>query len=366
MRVDTIDTSQYHTLLNAKVAETLSQFSSLTLPEHQIVESPPENYRLRAEFRIWHDGDDCYYIMFDPVNKDKFRVDYYLPGSKLINQLMQTVREEVLKVPLLKHKLYQVDFLTTLSGEALISLIYHKKLAEDWQEAAQELKTSLNQICPVHIIGRARKQKIALDQDFVNEVFTIENKPYHYQQIENTFTQPNGYINQQMLTWSRSVVGQNTSDLLELYCGNGNFSLALADRFNKVLATEIARPSVRSANLNLQTNHISNVVIGQSSAEDFSAAYFEGKSVSSLKSVDLNSYNFSTILVDPPRSGLDPKTEELVSRFERIVYISCNPETLANNLKQICQTHTIQALCFFDQFPYTHHIETGVYLVRKS
>ncbi len=366
MRVDQIDTSQYPSLLKAKEQETLSLFKSLTLPEQtDLIPSPHQHYRLRAEFRVWHQDDDSFYIMFDPATKEKFRVDYFIPGSELLNQLMQAVRAQFLENELLRRKLYQVDFLTTLSGEALVSLIYHKKLDDEWQAQAKALKQALSTIAPVNIIGRSRKQKVLVDQDYVTESLTVSGEIYRYQQIENSFTQPNGIINQAMLEWASQIAKPLTGDLLELYCGNGNFSIALSKQFNKVLATEIARSSVKSAQHNLALNKISNTVIGQSSAEDFSAAYFEGKSVKSLKTIDLTDYQFSTILVDPPRAGLDKQTVELVKKFDNIIYVSCNPETLTDNLADIEQTHQIQDLTLFDQFPYTHHIETGVWLTRR-
>lgn len=365
MRVDQIDTSQYQTLLDQKVKDTLELFKGLALPEHSVVASPEKHYRLRAEFRVWHQGEDSYYIMFDPATKEKFRVDHFLPGSELINQLMQAVREAFLANDILRFKLYQVDFLTTLSGEALVSLIYHKPLDDNWQREAEQLKTELNKIAPLNIIGRSRKQKILVEQDFVTEKLTVCGEEYSYKQIENTFTQPNGFINQKMLEWANNISSSLSHDLLELYCGNGNFSIALANQFNKVLATEISKNSVKCANFNLAQNGINNTVIGQSSAEDFSAAYFEGKPVKSLKEIDFNDYKFSTILVDPPRAGLDQDTESLVQKFEHILYISCNPETLAKNLTAISSTHEIADICFFDQFPYTHHIETGVWLRKK-
>ncbi len=54
-----------------------------------------------------------------------------------------------------------------------------------------------------------------------------------------------------------------------------------------------------------------------------------------------------------------------LQEFDNIVYISCNPETLAANLRSIASTHSIQRFAAFDQFPYTHHLECGVYLVRR-
>jgi tRNA (uracil-5-)-methyltransferase len=73
----------------------------------------------------------------------------------------------------------------------------------------------------------------------------------------------------------------------------------------------------------------------------------------------------NTVFVDPPRAGLDEHTEKMVAAFDSIIYISCNPETLAANLAHICQTHNISRFAMFDQFPYTHHMECGVFLERK-
>ena len=74
-----------------------------------------------------------------------------------------------------------------------------------------------------------------------------------------------------------------------------------------------------------------------------------------------------TILVDPPRAGLDGETVQLLQRFDSIVYISCNPDTLAANLKgTIAKSHRIVRFALFDQFPGTDHIECGAYLQRKA
>ena len=85
-----------------------------------------------------------------------------------------------------------------------------------------------------------------------------------------------------------------------------------------------------------------------------------------LKEIDLDSYNFSTVLVDPPRAGLDSDTIRLISEIKNIIYISCNPETLARDLESLTKSHHIEESAIFDQFPHTHHIESGVFLVKKS
>ena len=81
---------------------------------------------------------------------------------------------------------------------------------------------------------------------------------------------------------------------------------------------------------------------------------------------DLESYNFSTIFVDPPEPGLDDGTLALAQRFDTILYISCNPQTLRDNLDSLTKTHEIVRTAIFDQFPWTDHLESGVLLKRRK
>jgi tRNA (uracil-5-)-methyltransferase len=198
------------------------------------------------------------------------------------------------------------------------------------------------------------------------ESLIIGNKSYTYQQVENSFTQPNGEVNQKMLLWAQQITEGAKGDLIELYCGNGNFSIALAQNFDRVLATEISKTSVKSAQINIEANNINNLDIVRMSSEDFSQAMNGEREFRRLEGFDLTKYSYDTVLVDPPRAGLDADSVELVSRFETIIYISCNPDTLKQNLKNLVETHTIERFALFDQFPYTHHIETGVLLKRKK
>lgn len=168
-----------------------------------------------------------------------------------------------------------------------------------------------------------------------------------------------------MLGWAFEAMGERDDDLLELYCGNGNFTLPLATRARQVLATEISKTSVNAALHNLEENGVDNVRLVRLSAEELTQALNDVRPFRRLEGIDLKSYDFGTVFVDPPRAGMDPDTCELTRRFERILYISCNPETLAQNIAQLQDTHRIERCALFDQFPYTHHMESGVLLVRR-
>ncbi|MFT6419153.1 MAG: tRNA (uracil-5-)-methyltransferase [Cognaticolwellia sp.] len=359
-----IHPDNYQQQLDEKEQSISSTFAQFDLPTFEIFPSPTLNYRQRAEFRVWHDGDDLYYIMFNSETKEKYKVEDFPVASTLINQFMTALLADIKNKDILRQRLFQVDFLSTLSGEVLISLLYHKQLDEQWIEQAQQLKLRLSAIAPVDIIGRARKQKVVLDKDFVMETLSVNGEQFHYQQVENSFTQPNAKVNEAMLLWAQQATNNTGGDLIELYCGNGNFSIALAQNFDRVLGTEISKTSVKSAQINIAANKLDNVDIVRMASEDFSQAMNGERVFRRLEGFDLTSYNYQTVLVDPPRAGLDPDSVELVSRFERIIYISCNPETLRDNLVELVKTHKIEHFALFDQFPYTHHVETGVILSR--
>ncbi|WP_394183974.1 tRNA (uridine(54)-C5)-methyltransferase TrmA [Marinomonas posidonica] len=364
MRPDQIQPEKYQQQLAEKQAGLNQLMADLDLPEMEVFDSEPSHYRMRAEFRIWHDGDDLFYAMFDSADpRTPIRTDQFLAASALINELMPALLDAIRNVTVLRHKLFQVDFLTTTTGEALISLLYHKPIDEEWNTAARELNKSFP---ACHFIGRSRKRKQVLTRDFVMETLTVNGQKYHYQQVENSFTQPNAGINEKMLAWALDVTQNESGDLLEMYCGNGNFSIPLARQFERVVATEISKVSVNSAQLNIAMNGMQNVQVVKMASEDVAAALNgETDLPKSLLQAGMETLSPSVVLVDPPRAGLDEATIELIRKVDAILYISCNPETLKANLESLACSHQVARYAMFDQFPYTHHVETGVYLQRK-
>jgi tRNA (uracil-5-)-methyltransferase len=372
--LEPIQPQQYQTFLNAKSAQIRARFDELgsftSNIALEVFPSKPENYRMRAEFRMWHEGDDLFYAMFEPGNKYKpIRIDSFPQASERINALMLPLLAGIKSSLVLSHKLFQIDFLSSQRGEILVSLLYHKQLGDDWLALADALRIDLG----INIIGRARKQKHVLGMGYIMETLNVQGHQYHYQQVENAFTQPNAFVNEQMITWACESLERfgpisktAKPDLLELYCGNGNFTVPLAKQFSKVMATEIAKSSVNSAHFNLAENNVDNVTIVRLSSEEMTQALAGTRPFRRLADIDLTSFDFGTILVDPPRAGLDPDTLALVQQFDQVVYISCNPETLLDNLQELKKTHELKRMALFDQFPYTHHAECGVVLHKRN
>lgn len=358
--------SQYQSQLDRKVANLTSRLAPYAPPALDVYPSAPQHYRMRAEFRVWHDGDDLYYIMFDKASGDKYRVDEFKAGNELINQLMPELLDYLRPRESLRRKLFQVDFLTSSTGEAVISLLYHRQLDDAWQAEAEKLRSYLQTLAQVSLIGRARKQKLVLGSEAVVEQLRVNGRRYEFEQVENSFTQPNAGINERMLHWAHMLTLGLPGDLLELYCGNGNFSLPLAENFNAVLATEISKTSVRSAQHNIERNGIDNVTVVRLAAEEVTQAINGEREFRRLQGIDLTGYDCRTVLVDPPRAGLDADTLAMVAQYQHILYISCNPQTLAENLEVLSKTHQVERAALFDQFPFTEHTEAGVFLRRRD
>ncbi|MFV0477472.1 MAG: tRNA (uridine(54)-C5)-methyltransferase TrmA [Parahaliea sp.] len=362
----------YDALLTAKIRTVRTLLSDFDTPEPEVFCSKVEAFRMRAEFRIWHEGDELNYVMFRPEDrKTPVPVKYFPIACQRIQDLMEPLRNVLRNEDVLRRKLFQVEFLSTQTGDTLITLVYHRKLDDVWTARAKALAQEFD----VALVGRSRKQKIVIGRDYVTECLDVAGRSYYYRQYEQAFSQPNAQVNIQMLEWAlacadihsnKSVKDTNNGDLLELYCGNGNFSLPLSTRFNQLIATELSKSAIQAAQWGLQYNGIENVQMIRLSAEEISQAISGERVFRRLAKLPkpLQDYHLKTVFVDPPRAGLDSETENMVSTFERILYISCNPQTLANNLTQLSRSHRISRFALFDQFPYTQHMECGVLLEK--
>jgi len=352
--------SGYESQLDAKLRLNKERFLPYYSSEISVFKSLESHYRSRSEFKIWHLGEDIFYAMNHIEKKGVVLVDACPQVNTHIAELMPKLLLAV-KEHKIDYKLFGADFLSSSSGEIVVSLLYHRALEEEWQKEATKIAQALN----IYIIGRSRKQKIVIGQDYITETLKIQNETYKFRHMENSFTQPNPRVNEAMIVWAVKRCHDLEGDLLELYCGAGNFTIPFAKIFGRVLATEISKSSINAAKANMLLNGVENVEFVRMSVEEFVQALDGVREFRRMKDIDINVYNIQTIFVDPPRSGMDEASANFAARYKNILYISCNPETLKRDLEILCQTHEIKEMALFDQFPYTHHVEMGVKLTKR-
>jgi len=350
----------YDTQLTYKTEQIREMFS---LEKIDIIRSSPEQFRNRAEFRIFHDydNDTISYAMHGFEKKQLVPISSCSIVSEPIATVMQPLLREIAPNEMLRKRLFAVEFLSSSTGELLVTLIYHKKIDEIWQKEAEKLAERLG----IDLIGRSRGVKIVVTKSYIDETLQIGEKQYRFRLYDTGFTQPNSGVNTQMIVWVKTHLTEGRRDLLELYCGHGNFTIPLAEKFTKVLATEISKRSIMTARENCEKNSVENIAFVRLSAEELTEALQKKRIFKRLEGIDLDVYDFSHLFVDPPRAGLDEKSRAFAREFENLIYISCNPQTLKRDLDLLKNDFKIVEFAVFDQFAYTKHLECGVILEKK-
>ena len=146
-----------------------------------------------------------------------------------------------------------------------------------------------------------------------------------------------------------------TDTVLELYCGAGTISMFLAEKFREVTATEIVPEAIQNAKANAERNGFHNITFLCGDAAQTAELYRDA------------AQQPDCIVVDPPRKGMDEDAVRNVASMvpDRIVYISCNPKSLAQNLYQLqLGGYRVLSVKPFDNFPWTKHVECVVLMSR--
>lgn len=148
-----------------------------------------------------------------------------------------------------------------------------------------------------------------------------------------------------------------TSKVLDAYCGIGTIGLVAAKTAGSVIGVELNPDAVRDAISNAKRNESKNARFYCADAGDF------------MQELAENGERFDVVFMDPPRSGSSRKFIEslAVAAPERIVYISCNPETLARDLQLITKKgYKVKKICPVDMFPHTNHVECVVLMTKAQ
>jgi len=203
-------------------------------------------------------------------------------------------------------------------------------------------------------------------QNFIEQNLTGQNLDCEKRCVQNSACENSAAQNSSCEKHSVRPESSGARDLLELYCGHGNFTIPLAAKFNRVLASEISKSSIANARINCELNGVCNAQFVRLSADELMSAFARRREFERLKGIDIFGYDFSHVLIDPPRAGLEPSVIDFIKNFQNLIYISCNPQTLFENLRSLCATHEVRRFAIFDQFAHTAHIECGVLLRRRS
>ena len=330
----------------------------------------PFRYRNKAQFPI-QKKDNMPVIGFykkkshDLISTDECIIQHEV-NDKIIKIIKTYIRaynvsiyDEKTHKGLLRHVVTKVGFTT---GEVMIVLVANGKKLPYLKELASVLKENIPGFKTLVVNVNTQKTNVILGKenivaygdgmirDYIGEL-VFEISPLSFFQVNPLQTE---VLYNKALEYAN--FGENDT-VFDIYCGIGTISLFLAQKAKKVYGIEIVEDAIKDAKRNAKINNMDNVEFYVGKAEEVvPKMYKEGKRA-------------NVVVVDPPRKGCDEKVLDTIVSMEpdRVVYVSCNPSTLARDLAYLNERgykcHEIQPV---DMFPHSVHVENVAWLSKAD
>lgn len=318
----------YEATLNYKKekVENILNKEKIYFSNLEVVENPtPKNYRNKLSLKIEQNRIGFY--------EENSHTLIEIEECPLAKESINTCLKELKKLSI---KNGSVTVRSNYNDEILLIL----KTKEEVNFKREEFQLS-------KIVGVVLNDKTVYGQNFFYERMNGCLFKVSY----DAFFQVNPYVTSKMFQLVRENI-QKSEIVLDLYSGVGTLGIIASKQAKKVYGIEMIKNAVLDNVENKKLNKRENVfpMLGEAN-----------KTIPKIKET------FDTIIIDPPRSGLDRSSCKfmLESSAKKIIYISCNPLTLARDLKELTRKYEIKKFAIMDMFSYTHHVESFVVLEKE-
>ncbi len=342
---------QYEKQLDYKrsiLIETLNRIGKIEYPkiDKVIPSENPYNYRNRTQLKITR-GKLGFYKR---ESNEIVDIDYCYLLDENLNIALKNLKDFL---NFIEPKPIEIHLYSSNFGEILVKFVYNRRFKR-FPLGLKHLKS----IVHPNIVGISIYENInGILKSFIRigNMFTYETiNDIKYRVSINSFFQVNKYQIKNLIDEIlEDIKGENFKTAVDLYSGVGTLSLPVSKYVNQVFGVELNKYAYEDSNHNKKINNLKNVKFINKSSED------------GLNIIDKN--NADLVIVDPPRTGLSRKIIDFLLTKESIknlIYVSCNPSTLARDLNLLKSRYKIQSVKMIDMFPQTYHIETIVSLKR--
>lgn len=253
-------------------------------------------------------------------------------------------------------------FLRKAESGVMVGVVTNSSCVKNEDKLLEMLKNDIPNLESFIINTNTQKTNVALGNQ-TRLVYGSESLTDKLCGLEISFTPLSFYqvnrIQTEKLYEKASEYANLTGDeiLLDLYCGVGTIGLSMADKVKKIIGVEVVEPAIKMARLNAKQNNIAN------------AEFICADAAQAAVEMEARGEKPDVIIVDPPRKGCDFTLLETIAKMQpsRLVYVSCNPATLARDMKLLSELgFKASEVTPVDMFPATSHVETVVLLSRKG
>ncbi len=309
-----------------KVKEILKKFGGVSDTLIQDTVSEDEKFYRN---KITLHGKDGKLGYCESGSNDVFNVDECLLVSSKINDVLSEVRKTV-------ENTFVEEVVIKSSNDLSEVMVYIKGEVDDY--------SNLLNIVDTLIIN----DEVILGEGMI--ISKIGSKKFYVSR--DSFFQVNTKLTEKLYDEVLNVVRDvKAKKVLDLYCGTGTIGLYISDSVEEVVGVDYSKSGINDANKNKELNGSSNIRFICDKVENV-----------------IDEFNdFDMVVVDPPRAGLDSKTIDNIKRIGALslVYISCDPATLARDLKELSSDYEVLEVKPYNMFPRTYHIENFVRLKKK-
>lgn len=309
-----------------KVSEILKKYANIDINPIVLECSNQNNYRNKIEIKI-KNGIPGFY---KKGTHECISINKCLNAEKSINEFIKGINK-------LNLQNADITIKANYNDELIVSIKTNETMNFDINFFKNKYK----------LVGIIWNDKIVYGESYFIEI--INN--YYFRESYNSFFQVNRCINSKLFKIIEENIGKDDK-VLELCCGVGTLSIVASEKAKAVYAIEINESAIKDALINAKMNKRDNVnfILGD--------AY---------KTVDKIDDKIDTIIIDPPRSGLTKEAIEAIGKTsaQKIIYISCNPMTLARDLKELKGEYLVKKAYILDMFPYTYHCESITVLEKR-
>lgn len=355
-------------LKRESLIEALNRYSGLNPRSFEIRSTVPSpkafSYRNRSQLLVQQKDGKFFVGMLKPNSNQPVLIENCLVQNDFINQINQQVLKfaDELEIPAYIAKfnrgvLRYLVVRTNENNEALVCFICAEKNAK-----IKELAKKTMQIQGVVSVYESFNSSKKSNTFFEDEPKLLEGKPYIVEKLDkisyriypDTFFQLNTLQAKQMFDIVLKECKLSRKEtILDAYCGVGAISLYLSKMAKKVIGVEYNKNAVEAAKENAIDNKINNV------------EFLQGDAAKLILSI-LEKQTIDVLVVDPPRTGLPEEfiNAVLQSNIKRVIYVSCNPATLAKNLKELSLNYKVNSMTPLDMFPQTALTECVASMTR--
>jgi len=338
----------------AQVSEILSRWTDLAGPSLEPVPSPKDwHYRNKTRLHILRDRGNIRLAYNIPGSRDEFAPiqECFLlsePINRLLADLTKVLSEQDLP-PLEEVEVRE----SRAGGELLLTVFSHTRHGQDGIDSLITGLASRHPLAGIVCLGRTKsgfEERTSWGKNYIEEMIGTTR----FEIGSQSFFQVNIDLLPRVIQDIEQMAElQASQQVADFYCGLGTFGIALAPKVRNVFGIESSPDNIKFLKKNLAANRAQNFTICEGPSEEWVSWILE-------RAVD-------AVLFDPPRRGLGAEViRGLVQNpAARLIYLSCNPATLARDLRELAGVYKIRGLRVYDFFPQTPHIETLAVLGRN-